>query len=51
MLVWEIAGSNGFDTISNSSYMHGAVGALIVCDLTRRDTLVTFEEFAQRSDA
>jgi len=48
MLVWDLAGSNGFDTISNSSYMQGAVGALIVCDLTRRETLATFEEYARQ---
>jgi small GTP-binding protein len=48
MLVWDLAGSNGFDILSNSSYMQGAVGAMIVCDLTRRETLATFEEYARQ---
>jgi small GTP-binding protein len=48
MLVWDLAGSNGFDIVSNSSYTQGAAGALIVCDLTRRETLLTFEEYARQ---
>lgn len=48
MLVWDLAGSNGFDSLSNSSYMHGAAGAMVVCDITRRETLATFEEYARQ---
>lgn len=47
MLVWDIAGSNGLES-SSTSYMQGAAGALIVCDLTRRDTLVAFENYARQ---
>lgn len=48
MLLWDLAGSNGFDSLSNSSYMHGAAGAIVVCDVTRRETLSTFEEYARQ---
>lgn len=47
MLVWDLAGSNGFE-VSTSTYMQGAAGALIVCDLTRRDTLIAFENYAHQ---
>ena len=46
LLVWDLAGSNGFDTPSEMAYLHGAAGALIVCDLTRQDTLAAFERYA-----
>lgn len=48
MLVWDLAGSNGFDSLSNSSYMQGAAGAMVVCDISRRETLATFEEYARQ---
>lgn len=47
LLIWDVAGSNGFDT-SKTSYMQGAAGALIVCDLTRHDTLKAFENYARQ---
>ena len=47
MLVWDLAGSNGFES-SSSTYMQGATGALIVCDLTRRDTLTACENYARQ---
>ncbi len=47
MLVWDVAGSNGFEA-SGASYMQGAAGAMIVCDLTRRDTLIAFENYAHQ---
>jgi small GTP-binding protein len=46
LLVWDLAGSNGFDTPSEMSYLHGAMGAVVVCDLTRQNTLATFERYA-----
>jgi small GTP-binding protein len=48
MLVWDMAGSNGFESISSNTYMLGATGALIVCDLTRRDTLIALEKYARQ---
>ena len=45
LLLWDLAGSDEFsDTASN--YLRGAAGALIVCDLTRRETLAAFERYA-----
>lgn len=48
MLVWDLAGSNGFDSLSHSSYMQGAAGAMVVCDISRRETLTTFEQYARQ---
>jgi small GTP-binding protein len=47
MLVWDLAGGNGFEA-SASTYMQGATGALIICDLTRRDTLAACENYARQ---
>ena len=47
MLVWDVSGSNGFES-SGTTYMQGAAGALIVCDLTRRETLIAFENYARQ---
>lgn len=47
LLIWDLAGSNGFES-TGTSYMQGAAGALIVCDLTRRDTLIAFENYARQ---
>ena len=47
MLVWDLAGGNGFET-SSSTYMQGATGALIVCDLTRQETLIACENYARQ---
>ncbi len=38
MLIWDLAGSEEFTPI-RASYLGGAAGAVIVCDLTRRETL------------
>jgi small GTP-binding protein len=44
LLVWDLAGSE--EVGAESSYIRGASGALIVCDLTRRDTLSGLEHYA-----
>lgn len=36
LLIWDLAGG---DDYTNSSYLLGATGGLIVCDITRPDTL------------
>lgn len=46
LLVWDLAGSNGFDTAMEMAYLRGASGALIVCDLTRSGTLAALERYA-----
>lgn len=49
MLIWDLAGSTGFDSFTNPSYMQGTAGALIVCDITRRDTLTILAEYARQA--
>ena len=48
MLVWDLAGSNGFVSSLSDTYMQGAAGALIICDLTRLDTLIALENYARQ---
>lgn len=38
LIVWDLAGGDDF-TKQSSSYLRGTTGAIIVCDLTRADTL------------
>jgi len=38
LLIWDIAGQKSISDI-HASYYYGAEGALIVCDITRQDTL------------
>ncbi|MGB0385338.1 MAG: GTP-binding protein [Ardenticatenaceae bacterium] len=47
MLLWDLEGGEGFKKVQ-LDYLRGATGALIVCDLTRRDTLAAFERFARQ---
>jgi small GTP-binding protein len=47
LLVWDLAGNNGLDS-SSSTYMQGAAGALVICDLTRRYTLTACENYARQ---
>jgi small GTP-binding protein len=49
MLVWDLAGSTGFDSFTNPSYMQGTAGAVIVCDITRRETLTIVGEYARQT--
>jgi small GTP-binding protein len=48
LLIWDLAGSNGFTSSLSESYMQGAAGALIVCDLTRLNTLTAFQKYARQ---
>ena len=47
LLIWDLAGGDDFATVGRS-YLSGAVAALIVCDLTRPDTLETFTVYATK---
>jgi small GTP-binding protein len=38
MMLWDLAGSEAFDRM-RSTYLRGAAGAVLVCDLTRPETL------------
>ena len=46
MLIWDLAGGDDIDQLSRR-YLLGAVGALLVCDLTRPETLGIIEEYVR----
>lgn len=45
LIIWDLAGGDEF-LRSNSGYLRGAAGALLVCDLTRPETLETLVLYA-----
>ena len=45
MMLWDLAGSQEFSTVT-TSYLRGAAGAILVCDLTRADTLPNLQRYA-----
>lgn len=45
LMLWDLAGSEEFDDV-RASYLRGANGAIIVCDLTRPATLETVARYA-----
>lgn len=45
LLIWDLAGGEAFGRYE-ASYLRGASGALIVCDLTRPETLATAQQYA-----
>ena len=45
MLLWDLAGGEKFDRVM-ASYYRGAAGAILVCDLTRPETLETLWDYA-----
>lgn len=47
LLIWDLAGSDTIPVIE-SGYMRGAAGAILVCDLTRPETLNTFQRLAEQ---
>lgn len=47
LLIWDLAGGDDFSKAS-TSYLRGAAGALLVCDLTRAETLTTLTDYAQQ---
>ena len=46
MLVWDLAGGEKFDHVMNS-YYRGSAGAVLVCDLTRTETLPVLTQYAR----
>jgi small GTP-binding protein len=46
LLLWDLAGAQEFNT--QSSYLVGVSAALIVCDLTRHETLASCAKYAQQ---
>ena len=45
LLLWDLAGGDEFSG-TQASYLRGAAGALLVCDLTRQETLAAIKEYA-----
>jgi small GTP-binding protein len=50
LMLWDLAGSEEFDGV-RASYLRGAAGALIVCDLTQRSSLDTIYDYVQQMRA
>jgi small GTP-binding protein len=50
LLIWDLAGGDDFSK-AGASYLRGSVAALIVCDLTRRETLDSFQIYAEQMRA
>ena len=44
MMLWDLAGSEEFSHV-RASYLRGTAGAILVCDLTRGDTLAILEQY------
>lgn len=44
LMIWDILGQKGYTSIQSTSY-RGAEGAMIVCDLTRKETLESMVEY------
>lgn len=48
LLVWDLAGSDEFNGQIQANYLRGSSGAIIVCDLTRRETLSGFQRYVEQ---
>jgi small GTP-binding protein len=46
MMLWDLAGSEEFDRV-RASYLRGSAGAVLVCDLTRPDTLDSLRTYQE----
>ena len=46
LLIWDMAGSEDFSGVRNN-YLQGASGALLVCDLTRANTLDSLTNYTR----
>jgi len=45
LMVWDLAGSQEFGKVA-ASYLRGSSGALLVCDLTRAETLTHLQRYS-----
>ncbi|MEZ4865278.1 MAG: Rab family GTPase [Caldilineaceae bacterium] len=44
MMLWDLAGSQEFNSVTGS-YLRGAAGAILVCDMTRAETLNNLQRY------
>ena len=47
LILWDLAGSEEYNGLQ-TNYLQGAVGGIVVCDLTRPETLKGWEHYARR---
>ena len=47
LILWDLAGSDDFKDLQ-ANYLRGASGAVLVCDLTRRETLGEFDRYREQ---
>ncbi len=47
MMLWDLAGSEEFDSV-RASYLRGAAGALLVCDVTQKATLAALPGYVEQ---
>ena len=47
LIAWDLAGSEDYNGLQ-ASYLQGAAGGIVVCDLTRADTLRSWEHYTRR---
>lgn len=45
-IIWDLAGGEEFSAV-NANYLRGSAGGILVCDLTRPETLTTVPGYAQ----
>ncbi len=50
LLIWDLVGGANFSK-SSAKHLHGAIAALIVCDLTRPETLDGYKFYAEQMRA
>lgn len=46
LMVWDLAGSQEFSDIA-ASYLRGSSGAILVCDMTRQETLANLARYVE----
>lgn len=44
-VIWDILGQLGYRKLLHAAYLRGAIGAILVCDLTRRETLENLDNW------
>lgn len=47
LIVWDLAGSEDYNGLQ-ASYLQGAAGGIVMCDLTRPNTLKSWEHYTRR---